>query len=58
MSIADLNLDAKTLEFAIHQAWCFEFLCKDTKNGRIKANAYQTIQSDLKYYLDNIDSAD
>lgn len=56
MAIKDLNLDKNTLEFAIKTAWQFEFLCKNTKEGKTQAHAYSRMQKTLQYYLQNIDS--
>lgn len=42
------KLDKTSLEFAIEIAWQHEFMCKKTKEGRIKAKAYNDIQNILK----------
>jgi hypothetical protein len=48
------DLDKTTLEFAIEKAWGFGMLCKNTKEGRIKAQAYNQIKDNLQYFLDEI----
>ena len=50
----DLNLDKKTLEFAIKKAWQFRFMCKDTVAGRKEAQAYKRVEDVLAHYLDQI----
>ena len=52
------QLDKTTLEFAIETAWQFEFLCKNTKEGRALASAYSKMQSVLTHYLQEIDKKD
>ena len=48
----DVNqLDKDTLEFACKIAWQFETLCKDTKEGRTMARAYEQVQSVLRHYM-------
>lgn len=51
-----INLDKKTLEFAIKTAWQFESLCKNTKEDRIKAQAYKQVQETLERYLQEMDN--
>lgn len=46
-----IKLDENTLRFAINIAWQQEFLCKNTKEGRMKATCYSTIQTILLNYL-------
>ncbi|HEY5588852.1 MAG TPA: hypothetical protein VIK86_07855 [Candidatus Paceibacterota bacterium] len=58
MSIAALNLDKNTLEFAIEIAHNYEFLCKKTKEGRIQIEAFSRVQKTLQHYLQNIDSVE
>ena len=48
-------LDAKTLEFARHLAWQFEFTCKNTKAGREQALAYSKIQKTLTHYIEKLE---
>ena len=50
----DLNLDKKTLEFAIKKAWQFRFMCKDTVAGRKEAQAYKRVEDVLAHYLEQI----
>ncbi len=45
------QLDKTTLEFVIKIAWQCESLCKNTKEGRTQAQAYNTIQETLQHYL-------
>ena len=54
----NLNLDKNTLEFAIKIAWQYEFLCKNTKEGRTKAEAFNRVQSTLQHYLQEINKAE
>ena len=49
------QLDKTTLEFAIETAWQFEFMCKNTKEGRTQASAYSKVQRVLQHYLQEID---
>lgn len=49
------NLDKATLEFASHIAWQFEFLCKNTKEGRAKAFAYGRVKEVLEHYTQKLD---
>ena len=45
------NLDEATLRFAIEKAWAFRFMCKNTKAGRIEAQAYERVENVLKHFL-------
>jgi hypothetical protein len=54
-SIDVKNLDKDTLEFAIQTAWGFKVLCKNTKEGQIKASAYAQVESVLEHYLQQIE---
>ena len=55
MSDFDIKkIDKKTLEFAIEKAWCFRFLTKNTKAGRIEAAAYQRVEDTLTHYLKSL----
>ena len=49
----DFEPDKKTLEFAMTKIWQFEKCCKDTKTGRIEAEAYNKILKILEGYLNN-----
>ena len=49
------QLDKTTLEFAIETAWQFEFMCKNTKDGRTQALAYSKVQNVLQHYLQELD---
>ena len=49
------QLDKTTLKFAIEIAWQFEFLCKNTKEGRTQAHAYSNVQNTLKHYLQKLE---
>jgi hypothetical protein len=46
------QLDKATLEFAIEKVWQLEFLCKNTKEGKIMAETYGKVQNILKHYLE------
>jgi len=48
-------LDKETLEYAIYAAWAFQHLCKNTKAGRIEAEAFQRVQDTLQYHLEHLD---
>lgn len=48
------QLDKNTLEFALKLAWQFEFLCKNTKEGRTMAHAYSQVQKTLQHYIQEI----
>lgn len=48
------QLDETTLRFAIEKAWAFKFMCKDTKAGRIEAEAYERVEDTLKHFLEEI----
>ena len=50
------NLDKETLEFAIEKAWSYGFMCKQTKEGRIQAEAFNRVQDTLKYFLQEIEN--
>lgn len=49
------KFDKETLEFAIQTAWGFKVLCKNTKEGQIKASAYEQVQRVLEHYLKQIE---
>ena len=49
------DLDKTTLEFAIEKAHAYEFMCKDTKEGRTLAHAYSKMQSTLTHFLQELD---
>lgn len=50
------QLDKTTLKFAIEIAWQYEFMCKNTKEGRTQANAYSMVQKTLQGYLQRLDN--
>jgi len=50
------NLDKTTLKFAIEKAWSFGVLCKETKEGRIQAKAFNQVQSILEHFLQEVEN--
>lgn len=48
------QLDKTTLEFAIEKVWAYRFTCKNTKTGRIQAEAFERVESTLKHFLKEI----
>ncbi len=52
--MVNMKLDKETLEFAIKIAWQFEFLCKNTKEGKAHAYAYSNVQETLQHYLNEL----
>lgn len=48
------QLDETTLRFAIEKAWAFKLMCKETKAGRIEAEAYERVENILKHFLEEI----
>lgn len=48
------DLDETTLKFAIEKCWARKTLCKSTRDGKLKASAYESIERELQYFLNQI----